>query len=357
MVLGRFLHRLRESYSEDHGDWRIGMKKILQRTLVSLGVFILAYTGIYYATFPKYEFHPNADQTQDFDSFYKSKLEETKSKHPRPGTEERLIRFSPGKTKYAILYIHGFGASRAEGEDTVDPISAKLKANTYYLRLPGHGTNNEDHRDTPFTEYLRVAEETFLMMDKLGDQTILMGTSMGGLISTYLAAKYPDKVGALILYSPFYDFAVPMGKLAYYPGGLQLGELLTGKIRKSPERKPDDGLGDHYYEYWYKDQYLSAIRHVSDATKFILSQKPFEKITAPVLLVYYYKDKEHQDKTASVPAMLDAFLKFGGEHPNPSNTKVAIESGSHVLTSKHVDSDKKKVESSVLDFLQKAGIK
>ncbi|TGJ98485.1 alpha/beta hydrolase [Leptospira langatensis] len=333
------------------------MKKILQRIGIGLGLIVVLYVGIYYATFPKYEFHSSIDLNQDFNSFYKLKLEETKSKKGRVGSEEKLIRFSPGKTENAILYIHGFGASRAEGEATVDQIASKLKANTYYLRLPGHGTNNEDHRDTPFTEYLRVAEETFLMMDKLGNHTILMGTSMGGLISTYLASKYPDKVRVLVLYSPFYDFSVPLGRLFFYPGGTALGETIQGKIRKSPPKKPDDGIGEHYYEYWYKDQYLAAVKNVSEATKFVLAQDPFPKITSPTLLVYYYKDKDHQDKTASVTAMLDAFSKIGGEHPNPLNTKVAIEEGSHVLTSTHVHSDKPKVEATVLDFLKKAGIR
>ncbi len=332
------------------------MKKILQRAAVSIGFIVIAYTGVYYATFPKYEFHPQSDLTQDFNSFYKSKLKETESKAGKPGLEEKLIRFSPGKTEYAILYIHGFGASRAEGEATVDPIAAKLKANTYYLRLPGHGTNLEDHRDTPFTEYIRVAEESFLMMDKLGNHTILMGTSMGGLIATYLAAKYPDKLSSLVLFSPFYDFTVPLAKLFYFPGGTAFGELVQGKVRKSPAKKPDDGLGEHYYEYWYKDQYLAAVHHVSDTTKFVLAQKPFEKIKVPVLLVYYYKDKEHQDKTASVDAMLKAFPKFGGDQPNPLNTKLAIESGSHVLTSIHVDSDKPKVQQGLSNFFKKLGI-
>ncbi|TGK02136.1 alpha/beta hydrolase [Leptospira selangorensis] len=333
------------------------MKKIFKRVSIGLGAVLIAYLGIYYATFPKYEFHPKADLTQSFDSFYKTKLEETKSLHGRPGSEEKLIRYSPGKTEYTILYIHGFGASRAEGEETVDKISASLKANTYYLRLPGHGTNNEDHRDTPFTEYLRVAEESLLMMDKLGNQTILMGTSMGGLISVYLAGKYPDKIKDLVLFSPFFDFAVPLAKIFFYPGGMTFGETVQGKIRKSPPKTPDDGIGEHYYEHWYKDQYLGAIQHVSNATKFVLSQHSLEKIKVPTLLVYYYKDKDHQDKTASVPAMLKGFDKIGGDTPNPLNTKAQIENGSHVLTSKHVFSDKEKVQKEVLDFLHKTGVK
>ncbi|MEO1224073.1 MAG: hypothetical protein AAFX92_07575, partial [Pseudomonadota bacterium] len=44
-----------------------------------------------------------------------------------------------------LLYIHGFGASRGEGEYVFDRVAEKYRANTYYMRLPGHGTNKEDH--------------------------------------------------------------------------------------------------------------------------------------------------------------------------------------------------------------------
>lgn len=79
-----------------------------------------------------------------------------------------MIRYSPNKTEIAILYIHGFGASRAEGEEITDQIAHDLKANLYYVRLPGHGTNLEDHRDTNFAEIIQDCETAFLESEKLG---------------------------------------------------------------------------------------------------------------------------------------------------------------------------------------------
>lgn len=332
------------------------MKRWLKITIAILVVTGVSYTGAYYSSIPSYEY-PQHSLPADFDSFYQSKLVETKGKGGKPGNEERLVRYSPGKTKTAILYVHGFGASRAEGEESMDRVATKLKANLYYLRLPGHGTNNEDHRDTDFREYLKTAEESLLMMDKLGDKIVLVGTSMGGLISTYLAAKYPDKIHALVLFSPFYDFAAPLAKIFYYPGGPFLGRAINGKIRKSPTRVAGDGIGDKYYDFWYKDQYLDSLTHIANAKKMIVSSRTFEKITEPTLLVYYYKDENKQDKVASVPAMLDGFSKFGGSSKSPLNRSVAIGEGHHVLTSKHVSSDKEAVETAVLDFLKKTDLK
>ena len=56
------------------------------------------------------------------------------------------------------------------------------------------------------------------------------GTSMGGTIAVWLAARYPDLVDGVILCSPFFDVVDPAGRVLEYPGGLLLGELLMGKI-------------------------------------------------------------------------------------------------------------------------------
>jgi hypothetical protein len=43
----------------------------------------------------------------------------------------------------------------------------------------------------------------------------------------------------------------------------------------------------------------------------IVQPEVFEKIKVPVLMLYYYKDEENQDKVVSVEAMLKAFDELG----------------------------------------------
>lgn len=109
-----------------------------------------------------------------FEDFYQQKLELSKLKNARKDNQEKLIRHDAGVTDYAILYIHGFGASRAEGELVTDSLSSRLKANTYYLRLPGHGTNRDDHAESTFSEYIHEVEEALAMMPKLGKKQLLL---------------------------------------------------------------------------------------------------------------------------------------------------------------------------------------
>lgn len=323
--------------------------KILKWTLGIIGGFALFLVVTFYAGTPKYEYKPTSLHA-DFDSYYRERIEISRNKKARPDNEERLVRYSPGKTEYSILYIHGFGASRAEGEEVTDKLAKDLKANLYYVRLPGHGTNLEDHRDTTFAEILQDSETALLESEKLGKKTILIGTSMGGLISTYLAAKYPDKVHALILASPFYDFTSPLGGIYQFSWGKEFAHLVMGKIRKSTEEQKKEPAA----AFWYRDQYLAAVQNLSDLREYVLGTDPFSKITSPVLMFYYYKNEKEQDASASVQSMLNAFKKVNENgKASPFNKAVRIELGNHVLFSKYMKSDKDLILKEEEEFIQR----
>lgn len=297
-----------------------------------------------------------------FDEFYQNKLKQSAELKARPGNEERLIRFAD-KTDYAILYIHGYGASRAEGELVVDQIANKFKFNTYYMRLPGHGTNVEDQAKTTFSDLINGVEETYSMMHLLGNKVIIIGTSMGGLLTTYLASRHPE-IDAIVLASPFYDFKDSRVRLANEPGMMKVLEMVNGgPVRKSTfdPNDPTETNIDGYQAYWYQNQYLEALRALEDLREYAANKATFEQVTEPVLMLYYYKDEEHQDGTASVPLMLQAFSEFGtaaGKKPNPLNRAVAIENGDHVLLSQWVKADHERSYQEIIRFIedvQKAG--
>lgn len=311
-------------------------------------LFVLACSSLDYR-FPKETYTSKAS----FDQYYQSKLQESKLKNVRPGCEEKLTRYSPGKTKYALIYIHGFGACRKEGELVVDKIGKKYKYNTYYIRQPGHGTNKEEHRDTKYEEYLQENQIALREVQALGEKVIVIGTSMGGLIATYLAAENPEMIHAMILVSPFYDFANSKAKILEYPGGYYLGLLINGKVRNSGKLSTKDPvrqamISDDYEKYWYTEQYLSAVYNVIDLRNFIAKPKTYSKIKAPIHLLYYQKTEEERDPTASVPAMLNAYSQF---QPNSKSKLTKIEYGAHVLMSEFVKSDKEKIEKEVIEFI------
>lgn len=316
-------------------------------TWIILAVAIV-YAGIYFITFPRYTY-TQKKLPGSFEEFYREKLKISAREGVKPGNEERLLRASPGKTPIAILYIHGFTASRAEGEEVMDRAARREGANIYYLRVPGHGTSIEDLARYSYRDFLDASIEALLMMPKLGERVVVAGTSMGGTIATWLAANYPDKVDGVILCSPFYDYVDPMGRIFEYPGGQGFAELLKGKINYA-KRGPTSIEG--WQGYWYGKRYFSSVKTLDDLRKLTANDSAYRNITDPVLLLYYYRDEKNQDSGASVAAMKDAYGKFNGGRANPKSRAVAIADGDHVLMSKWVKADRKKVEEACVEFLR-----
>ncbi len=291
---------------------------------------------------------------EKFEDFFEKKLEESHLAGVRPGNEERLLRQSKSKTRYAFLYIHGFGACRAEGEEVMDRISKKYRANLYYLRLPGHGTTPMDHASHSFQEYLQTAEESLMMMHLLGERIIVFGTSMGGLITTYLASRHPDRISGIVLTSPFYDFVNKFGKMAAYPGMIHVMNLVMGPVRRagSESDPPPNHRLPGYDNYWYPEQYYGALRPLARLRKFAAKPSIYERISTPAMLLYYYRDQKNQDNSAEVKTMLEFFSRFGKiSRHHPQSRAINIPHADHVMMSSYVRSDYDLVEYEVSRFL------
>ncbi|TGL05080.1 alpha/beta hydrolase [Leptospira levettii] len=314
------------------------------RQITSVLLITVTFALVSCAGRPNYQSKANLSYA-NFEVYFQEKLNESKRKNHRPGNEERYISFGK-KTPLAFLYIHGFGASRAEGEDVMEKLAKKYKANTYLLRLPGHGTNKEDQRDQNFNNYLDASREALYMMQSQGDKVIVFGSSMGGLLATWLASEYPEEVDGLVLANPFYAPVDGSLNILNYPGGLSFIHLLKGKVRASVHNNPK--VLPERNNFWYPEQYFAALVGVNDLKNYAAVPDVFRKVTSPALLLYYYKNEKEQDPTASVPKMLEGYTNFGLEKtPNPLNKKVAVENGMHVLMSKWVITDKVFIEAQI----------
>ncbi|MCB1174192.1 MAG: alpha/beta fold hydrolase [Leptospiraceae bacterium] len=302
-------------------------------------LFALAHCSI------DYRYRP-VNAPDSFEQFFQDQVRISKSLPVRPNNEEKLIRFAP-RTKYAILAIHGYGASPAGVELTATHIANKLQANTYMMRLPGHGIDDpEAHGRVTAQDYLQMTETAFQMMHLLGDRIIIVGSSTGGLLGTWLAAKYPDQVDALILGSPFYDWASSSAVIMKVPGRSCILDVAMPEYRdaswQDPRKHPD------YDSYWLLRQRYDALLNLEDLRDYIVSGDTFQKVKAPVLLVYYYKNEQEQDDVASVAAMRDAFAIMG---QNKGSLEAPIADANHIIFSAYVRTDKKAILGAVDRFL------
>ncbi|MBC7388060.1 MAG: alpha/beta hydrolase, partial [Opitutaceae bacterium] len=104
-------------------------------------------------------------------------------------------------------------------------------------------------------------------------------------------------------------------------------------------------------KYWnttYRIEALITLKNMLDNT---MKTETFKKVTQPVLLCYYYKNEEEQDKIVSVSAMLKMFGELGT--PPELKRKVALpKTGAHALASGLNSKDLTSVEIETSRFLE-----
>ncbi|MGY6558239.1 MAG: alpha/beta hydrolase [Nitritalea sp.] len=275
---------------------------------------------------------------------------EAQERDLKPDNEAKIIWADPEnkqKTPYSMLYIHGFTASEREGSPVNRELAAALGANLYLARLPEHGVERRDAMEGLRAEDLMAgAKEALEIARQLGDQVVVVGTSMGGALSLVLAAENPD-LAALILYSPaVMEYGAALDRL-FKPWNKLIAKYIVmdeGGSRLM-EREGDKA------KYWSNRVHVDAYEALAVLLRSGMTEDTFKAIQCPTYLAYYYKDEENQDFVVSVPAMLDMFALLGT--PETQKVKQAFpESGDHVIASSITSADWEGVLSGSLDFLK-----
>ena len=250
--------------------------------------------------------------------------------HLKPDNEARIIWADSSKkqkTPYSIVYIHGFGASWAEGAPVNKDIAKKYGANLYLARMHDAGIADTNAFDdlTP-TNFLAGAKRAVSIGKALGDSVIIMATSAGGLLTVYLAANYPELKG-IVLYSPCMEVANSSLKLITKPWGKQILQKVIG-THNSSSKDPEPERAQFWLQ-GYNTNGLLTLQQMIDA---IGKKEVYQQIKMPVFVGCYYKNEEEQDKVVSVKAIKEMFRELG----TPQNLKVEKafpESGDHVIGS------------------------
>jgi len=109
------------------------------------------------------------------------------------------------RTPYAVVYLHGFSATRQETAPLSEAVAQALGANLYETRLTGHGLPGDSLRRVSARDWLDDAVEALAIGRTLGDSVIVIGTSTGGTLGAWLAtmpASARTGLHALVLISP-----------------------------------------------------------------------------------------------------------------------------------------------------------
>ena len=266
----------------------------------------------------------------------------------KPDNEARILWFNDSlkqQTEYAVVYLHGFSASQEEGDPVHYEFAQKFGCNLYLSRLDAHGVDTTEPLGNFTAEGVwNSAKQAYAIGKQLGKKVILMSTSTGGTLALKLAAEYPEIAG-LILLSPNIAINDANAWLLNNHWGLQIAQLVTGKHRTVEDTTA------LYAQYWNNRYLTTSLVQLEELLETTMKESTFRKVTQPTLLLYYFKDEEHQDKVVKVSAMKRMFEQLG----TPANLKrqVAIpNAGDHVIGSYVKSKDVETVEIECEKFAQ-----
>ncbi|MBL7762284.1 MAG: alpha/beta fold hydrolase [Chitinophagaceae bacterium] len=264
----------------------------------------------------------------------------------KPDNESRIIWNNDSLkniTDYAVVYLHGFSASSKEGDPVHINFAKKFGCNLYLPRLADHGIDTTEPMATFTADRVwNSAKEAYEIGTKLGKKVILLSTSTGGTLALKLATEYPDIAG-LIMLSPNIEINDSKAWLLNNPWGLQVAHLVKGDYNVSSDTTAV------YKQYWNYKYRMEATVQLEELLETTMKPSTFKKVTQPVLLMYYYKDEEHQDNVVRVKAMQRMFRELGT--PADKKREVAIpNAGDHVIGSYIKSKDYKSVEAAAEKF-------
>jgi esterase/lipase len=204
-----------------------------------------------------------------------------------PDTEKTIIWANAAKTKtpLALIYLHGFTATRQEAAPLCDIIAARLGANLFYTRLTGHGRSGQALGQATANDWLNDTIEAVEIGKRLGDQVIVIGSSTGATLAIWQAQQANNEaVLAYILMSPNFKLKDWSGEILTWPWAEQLIPVIVG-----PEYGWQPLNPKHAY-YWTEKYPSPALLQMMALVKFV-RESPLEQIKKPLLVIYSPNDK------------------------------------------------------------------
>ena len=276
-------------------------------------------------------------------------IKDMESRRPvKPENDARIIWNNDSlknKTEYAVVYLHGFSASQEEGDPVHTDFAKKFGCNLYLARLAEHGLDTtEALLNLTADNYWESAKQALAIGKQLGQKVILIGTSTGGTQAIQLAATYPNDVNVLILMSPNIEINDPAAWMLNNHWGLQLARLVRrGNYNVSSDHR------EIYKKFWYTKYRLEGTVALEEMLETTMNKETFMKINQPLLLLYYYKDDQHQDNVVKVSAMKKMFEEIST--PAASKKAVAVPNvGDHVMGSYIKSGDLETVKGEISRF-------
>ena len=330
----------------------LGFELLIFSSFMNKFMLVLFFLGVIYVLGPTPS-TPNFNETLppilDSGRELSAYVQESEAKYKvKPDNEARIIwndSTLKNKTKYAVIYLHGFSASQEEGDPVHINYAKSIGANLYLARLSEHGLVSEEPlKNMTATSMWESAKEAYAIGKKLGEQVIIMGTSNGGTMALMLASQQYPEIAGLILLSPNIRIKNSSSILLAKPWGLFIARAVKGSLYNTSE-----SATPLQQKYWNTRYRLEALVEVQKTLDEEMIEEVFSKVIQPVLVLYYFKDEDNQDKTVSVKAIKKMYTELGSIKLNKKLVAIP-NAGDHVIGSYITSKDIPEVEKQIKLF-------
>lgn len=196
-----------------------------------------------------------------------------------PTTEPFIF---PG-SKAGVLLVHGFTGAPKEMRRLGEYLHRVHNFSVLGIRLSGHATHPDDMIRSTYCDWLASVEDGYAMLSGLTDRIVIMGLSMGGVLSLTTAVRLPVR-GVVAMSTPY--------RLPDDPR-LRHIDWLSKMIPFMPKGgdTPDSGWFDKEAFREHVSYPQNPLHAIGELNKLIgLMHTALPEIHAPVLLIHSHDD-------------------------------------------------------------------
>lgn len=242
----------------------------------------------------RYPYAPQASSSELLNLQAQINRDEQQFKTLTKGAEKAIVFAQPErpqKTRFCILYVHGFSACRQELSPVPEQVAKELNANYFGTRLTGHGLGSDALGAAKPSDWIFDINEAFQVARTLGEKVIVISTSTGGTLTTWMAQQMECQkaLGALIFISPNYGPKHWASPMFLWPFARRWLPLLSGETYGW---EPESESSATYWTYRYPVSVLFGMNALVQSVQ----KSAIERITTPSLFLYSDHDRTVQSK-------------------------------------------------------------
>lgn len=225
------------------------------------------------------------------------------------------------RTPWAVVYLHGFSASRLETAPLADQVARQLGANAFHTRLSGHGrASGAAMGEASVQDWMADTLEAVQIGQTLGERVLLISCSTGATLATWLdTSAQAGRVAAHVFISPNFGLKNKRSEIVNMPWGQKIALLLEGQTRNWKPQSEQEALA------WNSSYPTRALFPMMALVKNV-RESDLSLFQTPVLVMY-----SERDETVDPAETQAAFTRLGSARKSIEPVAYSKSVGQHVL--------------------------